>query len=181
MKHSLPIPTSEAPEIEDIVLRLSPSPTSSDPLTLPVSSLAGRVVVFFVFGADCGTCKHLAGLLSGICREFTREVEVIGIYPQTGAEERLEAFRAESGTELTLAHCSNRQLCAALHIPAGTWLFYPTLIFIDQAQRMRGFVVGGDSFFEDTLASLRRILKELAGEQRENEAQEAGEKVEAGV
>ena len=181
MKISHPNATLAAPGIEEITLQMTPSSSSGEPAKLSLSCLTGRVIVLFVFGIDCGTCKHLAALLSDFRGEFTPEVEFIGICVQSGCEEKLEAFRAECGTELRLSHCSTRELCLALHIRPATWLFYPTLIFIDDKQRMRGYFVGGDSFFEDTPTNLRRTLEELLNKQRGDEALDANEKVEAGV
>ena len=181
MKSSLPNAALTAPRIEEIALQMTPSSSSGEPGMLSLSSLAGRVIVLFVFGIDCGTCKHLAALLSDFRGEFTARSEFVGICVQSGCEERLEAFRAESGTGLRLGHCSTRQLCSSLHLPQATWLFYPTLIFIDGKQRMRAYFVGGNSFFEDTPTNLRRTLEELLDKQKEDEAFDANEKVEAGV
>jgi len=181
MKTSLSNSALAAPRIRETAFELTPSSTEGAPAILSLSSLAGRVIVLFVFGIDCGTCKHLARLLSDFQDEFRPDVEFIGVCVQSGCEERLDEFRSGSGTRLKLAHFSTRQLCPALHIPPATWLFYPTLIFIDKQQRMRGYFVGGDSFFEDTPTHLRKILEELLGEQGEGEAPEAIEKVEAAV
>lgn len=179
MKVSLPNTASHSPGIEEIALRLISDSADDEPAELWLTNLAGRVVVLFVFGIDCGTCKHLARLLSDFRVEFSPQVEFIGISVQTDCEERVEVFRKDSGTHLKLAHCSTRQLYPALHIPPGTWLFYPTLIFIDQKQRMRGYFVGGSDFFADTAVNLRRILNELLREEGGNGVFEADEKVEA--
>jgi thiol-disulfide isomerase/thioredoxin len=179
MKVSLLKTASNTPTIEEIALRLISDSTDDEPAELWLTNLAGRVVVLFVFGIDCGTCKHLARLLSDFRAEFAPQVEFIGISVQSGCEERLEAFRRESGTQLKLAHCSTRLLYPALHIPPGTWLFYPTLIFIDQKQRMRGYFVGGGDFFADTEVNLRMTLNELLREWDANEFFETDEKVEA--
>jgi peroxiredoxin len=168
-----------APRIDEISLQLHFGSKSSEPALLALSSLIGRVIVLFVFGVDCGTCRHLSGVLSDLRREFSGSAECIGVCIQSGCEERLEAFRAESSLELPLAHSSTTQLCPALHIPRATWLFYPTLIFIDAKQRMRGYVVGGSSFFEDSAANLRKILEDLLHEQREDDVFENRETVEA--
>ncbi len=178
MSVSFPNTAIKARQIDEIALPVIAGSANREPVMLPLTTLAGRVVVLFVFGVDCGTCKHLAGLLSDFRREFAPQVEFIGVCVQSGCEERLEAFRVESGAKIKLAHCSTKQLYPALHIPPGTWLFYPTLIFIDKQQRMRGYFVGGDGFFEDTAANLRGVLEELFGERGEDEALEAGEKVE---
>jgi peroxiredoxin len=170
-----------APRIEEISLKLTSCSSDGGTASLALSSLAGRVVVLLVFGVDCGTCKHLANAASSLQSEFAGRVQFIGLCIQSGCEERLERFRAESGTEMPLGHCSTRQLCPALHIPPATWLFYPTLILIDSRQRMRGYVVGGDSFFKDCVANLRETLEALQSEQMETPELEALEKVEAGA
>ena len=169
------------PRIDEIALQLIPSSTSGDAATLSLSSLTGSVIVLFVFGVDCGTCKHLVRTLSDFRSELHPNVEIIGVCVQSGCEERLEAFRSISGAELKLAHSSTRQLCLALHLPPATWLFYPTLIFIDHKQSMRRCFIGGDSFFDDSQANLRKTLEELLAEQREDAALETNEKVEAQV
>jgi thiol-disulfide isomerase/thioredoxin len=177
MKTSLPN-SKLAPRISEISLKLHPRQRNGESVSLPLTTLAGRVVVLFVFGVDCGTCKHLASVLSDFHHKFAPHIEFIGICVQSGCEEKLETFRAAFGLKLPLAHCSIRQLCAALHIPPATWLFYPTLIFIDAAQRMRGYFVGGDSFFEDYPMNLPKVLEELLGERGEHEASAIREAVE---
>jgi hypothetical protein len=170
-----------APRIEEISLEISSWSRDGGTALLALSSLAGRVIVLIVFGVDCGTCKHLVTAISDLRREFAGRVEFIGVCVQSGCEERLEIFRAEAGAELPFGHCSTRQLCPALHIPPATWLFYPTLIFIDDSQRMRGYVVGGDSFFKEGLSNLRETLEGLLTEQKEEGTLETIEKVEAGA
>jgi AhpC/TSA family len=173
--------TTPAPRIDEISLELSPRSGSGETTMLPLASLAGHVIVLFVLGVDCGACRHLAGWLSEFGDEFKPDAEFIGVCVQSGCEERLEAFRAESGAKLTLAHCSTRQLYPALHIPPGTWLFYPTLIFIDNKQRIRGYFVGGDSFFENTQTNLQSVLDELLREREEDRSLKIGERFEVRV
>jgi thiol-disulfide isomerase/thioredoxin len=177
MKSSLPNSVLTAPRIDELALQL----IDRNPSRLLLSSLAGRVIVVFIFGIDCGTCKRLANLLSEFRDEFKPDVEFIGVCIQSDCEERLEAFGAGSSTQLTLTYCPSRQLRPAFHIPSGTWLFYPTLIFIDNKQRMRGYFVGGDSFFEDTPANLRRVLEELLRERKEGRSLEIHENIEVGA
>ncbi|HZP04560.1 MAG TPA: TlpA disulfide reductase family protein [Terracidiphilus sp.] len=169
---------SNALRIGELTLRLIAEASDQKPAILPLTSLAGRIVVLFVFGADCSTCKYLAGLLSEFHDEFKPDVEFIGVCVQSGCEERLEEFRATSNTRITLAYCPSREIRPALHIPPGTWLFYPTIIFIDEEQRMRGYFVGGSSFFENTAANLLGVLGQLLCKRWLEDAIETRERVE---
>lgn len=131
--------------------------------TLPLSSLEGNVIVLLVLGIDCGTCRHVAGLLSNLQVEYPI-VRVIGVCVQTGCGEQLVSFRERAEVRFPLAYCPTRELCPALGIPTSMWLFYPTLIFIDQQQRLRAVFVGKHAFFEDPAANIRTALNELLAE-----------------
>jgi hypothetical protein len=128
------------------------------------------VIVLFVFGIDCGTCRWLAGTLSKLRSTYLAEAEFVGVCVRSDCAAELVRFRHEAGAEFPLTHCRSRELCQAVGIPQGTWLFYPSLIFVDRQQRMRGFVVGGDEFFEDTETNLQAILHELAADSQSNES-----------
>src|SRR5215813_9761982 len=69
---------------------------------LQISLLRGRVVVLFVFGIDCGTCKYLSGLLSNICQEYAQAIECIGVCVQTGCQERLAEFAGKADVRFPL-------------------------------------------------------------------------------
>src|SRR5581483_9111192 len=49
---------SNALRIGELTLRLIAEASDQKPAILPLTSLAGRIVVLFVFGADCSTCKY---------------------------------------------------------------------------------------------------------------------------
>jgi thiol-disulfide isomerase/thioredoxin len=167
-------PNTTTPRIKELTLRLNEAEGG-----LRLTTLAGRIIVLFVFGIDCGTCRHLAGMLSEIRKEYAPAAEFIGVCVQSGCGEKLEAFREQSGATLPLAACSTRELCPALGISPATWLFYPTFIFIDPEQRMRGFVVGGSEFFEDVETNLPAAVEGLLSEK--NPAWQVIEKVEVGA
>ncbi len=162
--------------IGDLTLQVT-LPVSHDSLSkqtqLQLSTWKGRVIVLFIFGPDCGTCKHLARTLSSLSREYSRDIECIGICVQTGCRERLPDFAITADAIFPLTYCSTRELCPALGIPKGTWLFYPTVIFIDQQQRLRSIFVGNHEFFKDPEANIRLALGELIPE-----TQQSGREVE---
>ncbi len=128
---------------------------------IQLAGLRDRVILLFVLGIDCGTCKHVAHQLSTLHAEYGDDVAVVGVCVQNGCEERFEEFDPRSEFSFPLAQCSTRDLCAALGVPKGTWLFFPTMIFIDPAQRLRGLFVGGDTFFEDFASNTREALDSL--------------------
>jgi len=158
--------------IKDLTLPVTAQAGHSSP-DLRLSQLRGRVIVLFVFGVDCGTCKHLAGVLSTLCQEHAQDVECIGICVQTGCQEKLSDFADKADVRFPLTYCPTRELCPALGIPKATWLFYPTVIFIDREQRLRAFYVGNHDFFNNPDKNIRAVLDELLAEvsQAEQEAE----------
>ena len=155
---------SSRDHIEDLTLSIR-DPDITQPgwgeASLRLSSLKGCAIVLFVLGIDCGTCKHVAGHLSSLNCEYAPEVSFLGVCLQTGCREKLAEFDRETRVSFPLAHCLTRELCPALGIPKATWLFFPTLIFIDQDKKLRGFFVGGDVFFDDVVANTRGVLDSL--------------------
>ncbi len=117
-------PNTKTPRIKDLTLRLSEVEGGAEG-ELSLASLTGRVIVLFVFGIDCGTCRHLAGMFSVLRKQYTPAAELVGICVQNSCDERLPAFRQASGTTMPLARCTTRELCSALGISPATWLFYP--------------------------------------------------------
>jgi hypothetical protein len=149
--------------IADLALPIAMQAHDSSP-HLQLSQLRGRVIIIFVFGVDCSTCRHLAGALSILRQERGPVVECIGICVQSGCQERLPDFASKADVRFPLTYCSTRELCPALGIPKATWLFYPTVIFIDQEQRRRAFYVGNHDFFKDPHKNIRAVLDELLTE-----------------
>jgi peroxiredoxin len=149
----------DARPIDGLVLSLGGAEGS-----ISLTDLEGRVIVLFVFGIDCGNCRHLARSLSNFRLNYLAEVAFIGVCVRSDCAAELVRFREETEAEFPLTHCRSRELCQSVGIPQGTWLFYPSLIFIDRQQRMRGFVVGGDEFFENAESNLQAILCELGRE-----------------
>jgi hypothetical protein len=53
-------------------------------------------------------------------------------------------------------------------------LYFPTLIFLDAQQRLRGVFTGKDRFFEDASSNVREVLDKLF-----SESKSADERIEA--
>src|SRR5882762_5249094 len=104
--------------IQDLALTLSESGQIERLAgrTLSLSTLQGRLIVLLVLGIDCGSCRHVAGILSGIRTEYSF-LEVIGICVQTGCREQLPDFANSATVQFPLGYCSTRELCPALGIP----------------------------------------------------------------
>lgn len=132
--------------------------TEGSTQSILLSSLRGQVLVLFVFGIDCGTCKHLAGTLSRLQTDYLPEASFLGVCVQNACHERLSEFRQAALPTFLLASCRSRDLYDALELPKGTWLFYPTLVFIDQEQQLRGLFIGENTFFTDVDLNTRALL-----------------------
>ncbi len=146
----------DAQIVDPLELRLGDEAQTAERFPLP-----RRAMVILVFGVDCGTCKVLAGLLSDLQVEYAAEMDCIGICIQNGCGEKLLTFRDALGLHFPLASCRQHELCTALGIPRTTWLFYPTLIFLDVGHRLRGYFVGGSDFYTNTAENLRLAVSEL--------------------
>lgn len=160
-------PAEKNPPAQELTVAMCASAADSffaDEGTLKLSRLAGRVVVILVLGVDCGTCKHVARFLSELRYEYSPEVEFLGLCVASGCEEQLPQFSIDNELRLPLGHCPTRDLCPALGIPRATWLFYPTLIFLDRQQRLRGLFISGDSFFDQLEVNVRASLDRLLAE-----------------
>jgi thiol-disulfide isomerase/thioredoxin len=165
--------------IRDLTLSLHGPTIQSGPAwdsELHLVALSGRVIVLFVLGIDCGSCKYLAGVLTNIRDRYQPQVEVIGICVQTGCQEKLADFAETADVKFRLAYCRTRDLSPALGISASIWLFYPTIIFVDQKQRLRAVFVGGHNFFLEPGTNIGVVLDELL-----SESPEAKAKVEVGA
>jgi SAM-dependent methyltransferase/peroxiredoxin len=156
-------PRDVSKPIGELVLSLgSPGNQSAKPVKL--SNYRGRVVVLLVLGVTCNSCRRVATVLSHALLQHSTEAAGIGICVQSGCGDRLEEFASPSEIRFPLTSCRLRDLCPALGIPSSTWLFYPTLIFIDQKQRLRGLFISGDPFFQNLEANLRSVLDQLVAE-----------------
>ncbi len=148
--------------IRDLILLQS----TEDTRPLHLADFSGRAILLFILGIDCGSCKHLAQLLTGLRYEYAPEIEFLGVCIQNGCDEKLTEFADATLTNFPLTHCTNRDLCSALGIPRSTWLYFPTIIAIDNRQRLRGVFTGQHELFNDTTTNLRTILDELSSEIR---------------
>jgi peroxiredoxin len=142
----------------------SQSDRDDNPERLAASSFAGRLLVLFVLGTNCENCKQVSGTLSALQDEYAGAVVCVGVCVQPGCRYKLEDFAAQSGCRIQLGSCSTRELCSALGLSVSTWLLYPTLIFVDRNGLMRGHVIAGDAFFEDTAANCRVVLDRILSE-----------------
>ncbi len=149
--------------IGDVALTL-PGTGEEPESVLRLSSFQDRILVLLVLGVTCKHCKHVAIALSEILPEYASEVSIVGVCVQSGCAERLPEFAPGAEIHFPLAACRLRDLCPALGIAPSTWLFYPTLIFIDREQRLRGLFISGDSFFEDVEKNMRSALGQLLAE-----------------
>ncbi len=165
-------PPTQSP-VEEMFLSIvdkSAGEAENNGTPLRLSSLKGSIVVLFVLGIDCGTCKYLAGALSNLHYEYAPDVFFVGLCVQHGCQERLMELNEAAGAAFPLASCPSRELCSVLRIPKATWLFFPTMIFLDQQQRLRGLFIGGDDFFLDAVGNTRELLDELQFEVRPAQA-----------
>jgi hypothetical protein len=147
----------ESPIVGSLELQLGGA--QSEASRLLHSRDQGRATVLLVFGIDCGTCKVLAGQLSSM--QQLSQVDCIGVCVQNGCADKLASFKEQLGLRFPLASCRQNELCRALCIPRSTWLFYPTLIFVDAEHRRRGYFVGGSSFYSNLDGNLRVAIEEL--------------------
>jgi hypothetical protein len=160
---ALPIKHLEVSVLETLEAHAPDHVSGLSESRLRIQDLEGRVIVFLVFGVSCGTCKHLAGVLSDLSLEYS-DVKVVGICVQTGCSEQLQDFARNIKVRFPLGYCTTRELCPALGIPASMWLFYPTLIFVDQQQRLRAVFPGKHDFFQDPTTNIRAALDQMLGE-----------------
>ena len=152
-------PTQAADPVRDLLLMHGTE-------AVHLAEFKGRSILLFVLGVDCGTCKQLARTLSGLHDEYASDIEFFGICIQNAYEEMLPEFASAAAVNFPLTHCSNRELCESLHIPRSKWLYFPTLIFLDAQQRLRGLLTGKDRFFEDASTNLRAVLDTLLSESK---------------
>lgn len=149
--------------IGDLVLPLD-GPPDAPGSSVRLSTLRGRMLVLLILGVNCKTCQHVATMLSMIRFEYSPEVDFFGICVQAECRDKLADFATGAEIYFPLTFCRTRELCPALGISVSTWLFYPTLIFIDQEQRLRGVFVAGDPFFTNVESNVRLALDELLAE-----------------
>ncbi len=146
--------------VDELILTLvgEDAPSEAQNGTLCLSTLRGTVVVLLILGVDCGSCKHLARELSSLHHEYAPEVSFVGVCVQSGCRDRLTDFNQGAQAAFPLASVPSRELCPALGIPKATWLFFPTMIFLDREQRLRGLFIAGDEFFNDPINNTRAAL-----------------------
>jgi len=165
MLPQLPNAKESAQEIATLPIALYTAGDSDDnPEKLAPSEFAGKSIVLFVLGTNCENCKKVAGILSGLQDEYGGAVVCIGVCVQPGCRYKLAEFAAQTNCRIQLGSCSTRELCSAIRLSVSTWLLYPTLIFIDRDRLMRGHVVTGDTFFENTAANCRAVLNQFSSE-----------------
>jgi hypothetical protein len=156
-----PPPQSPVGELALSVSDTQSAGVSAKESVIRLSSLEGSVVALLVLGIDCSTCKHVAKSLSSLHYEYRPEVSFVGVCLQSGCSDRLAEFNREAQAAFPLAHYTSRELRPALGIPNSTWLFFPTMIFLDRQHRLRGLFVGGDEFFKDVANHTRAVLDNL--------------------
>lgn len=147
-------------------MRMSTSSAAGGPDTSALSDFAGRALILLILGVDCGTCRNIVRILSDLQNQYPDDVACAGVCVHPGCRMKLDDFARNSGVDSHLGYAPLRDLCRALGISASTWLLYPTLIFIDHEQFMRGYVTTGDPFYENTEENLRGAFAQLASERK---------------
>lgn len=98
---------------------------------IDLEDYAGTWRLLFVFAPDCGVCIRTARQLKVFRESLQKELHFFGVMLNPAAPLDLPSFTEKVGDlDFPLGYCPPGRFNAALGLPKGQWVAFPTLILL---------------------------------------------------
>lgn len=132
-----------------------------------LSGLRGKVVVIEFLLSTCPGCKHSAGILARLQREYgPRGLQVVGLAIDPGAAQRVPLFVAETGANFPIGLYNDEAARRYLQVPIMVRMMMPQVVIIDRKGMIREQHAGDDPWMAPAIeeTNLRKVLEKLLAE-----------------
>lgn len=153
-------PPKPAPELSIIL-------NSGEHLLL--SRFRGKVVVLEFLLTTCPHCATCSAIMQKLYNELGDKFQPLGtaINPNSMTEARMlvPAYISNLGLKFPVGYTPREQAYAWLEAQSSSGpIYFPQVVFIDKKGIIRHYFPGGDEFFKNEEANMRRLILELSGE-----------------
>lgn len=143
----------------DLVLHLA------DRTQLQLKALRNKVVLLVLLSVDCSACAALVKDLNRLAEELRSvDAEIVGTTVNPNDNRNLLAFIDRSGARFRVGYTPLKTVHAGLQIPLGTWLLYPSFVFIDRhgckRALLNGFAGSENDLVNTAGAGMEALLEE---------------------
>lgn len=147
---------------------------------LLLSRFRGRVVVLEFLLTTCPHCQTCSAIMQKLYSELgDRVFQPLGtaINPNSMTEARMlvPAYVSQLGLKFPVGWTPRDQAYAWLDAQNSQGpMYFPQLVFIDKKGVIRYYFPGGDDFYRNEEANMRRLILELYNESSNGPAQKSG-------
>jgi cytochrome c biogenesis protein CcmG/thiol:disulfide interchange protein DsbE len=132
-----------------------------------LSDLKGKVVVLEFLLTYCPGCKHSAGILAQLQREYgPAGLQVIGLAIDDGAGPKIPQFVRETGANFPVGVLSNDKAHEYLQVPLMSRMMMPQVAVVDRRGMLREQHAGDDPWMAPAIEemNLRKAIEKLLAE-----------------
>jgi len=136
---------------------------------LLLSHFRGKVVVLEFLLTTCPHCQTCSAIMQKLHNEMGDKFQPLGtaINPSSMTEARMlvPAYISSLGLKFPVGWTPREEAYAWLEAqPSAGPIYFPQVVMIDKKGVIRYYFPGGDDFFRNEEANMRRLILELANE-----------------
>jgi peroxiredoxin len=136
---------------------------------LLLSRFRGKVVVLEFLLTTCPHCATCSSIMQKLYNELGDKFQPLGaaVNPNSMTEARMlvPAYISNLGLRFPVGYTPREQAYAWLEAQnSNAPMYFPQVVFIDKKGVIRYYFPGGDDFFKNEEANMRRLILELAAE-----------------
>lgn len=136
---------------------------------LLLSRFRGKVVVLEFLLTTCPHCATCSAIMQKLHNELGEKFQPLGaaINPNSMTEARMlvPAYISNLGLKFPVGYTPREQAYAWLEAQNSTGpMYFPQVVMIDKKGVIRYYFPGGDDFFKNEEANMRRLILELSAE-----------------
>jgi peroxiredoxin len=148
---------------------------------LLLSRFRGKVVVLEFLLTTCPHCATCSSIMQKLYGELGDKFQPLGaaINPNTLTEARMlvPAYVSNLGLKFPVGYTPREQAYTWLEAQnSNAPMYFPQVVFIDKRGIIRHYFPGGDEFFKNEEANMRRLILELAAENSAGASKSGGRK-----
>lgn len=136
---------------------------------LLLSRFRGKVVVLEFLLTTCPHCATCSAIMQKLYGEMGDKFQPLGaaVNPNSITEARMlvPAYISNLGLKFPVGYTPREQAYAWLEAQTSAGpIYFPQVVFIDKKGVIRYYFPGGDDFFRNEEANMRRLILELSAE-----------------
>jgi len=148
---------------------------------LLLSRFRGKVVVLEFLLTTCPHCATCSSIMQKLHSELGDKFQPLGtaINPNSLTEARMlvPAYVSNLGLKFPVGYTPREQAYTWLEAQnSNAPMYFPQVVFIDKKGIIRHYFPGGDDFFKNEEANMRRLILELAAENAAGASKSGGRK-----